>query len=160
MVSQGFVVAAIAHTYWSTVTAFADGTSVDATHLMAPVGAEQPEIDVWTADARFVLDQVLAVAQTDPLGEVQGRIDATAVGMFGHSFGGATSLNLLAADARVKAAMNMDGTIYAPALSTNLSLPLVAEQLLRRGHGFEPDLVPDLAAREVVRRDVDASEDA
>ena len=32
--------------------------------------------------------------------------------MFGHSYGGATAAQILAKDSRVKAAINMDGTLY------------------------------------------------
>ncbi|MEI0739748.1 hypothetical protein VQ056_29130 [Paenibacillus sp. JTLBN-2024] len=41
-----------------------------------------------------------------------GRLDLNKVGMFGHSFGGATAAQMLLADGRVKAALNMDGTLY------------------------------------------------
>ena len=39
-------------------------------------------------------------------------MDTSRIGMFGHSYGGATAAQVLVEDSRVKAAINMDGTLY------------------------------------------------
>jgi predicted dienelactone hydrolase len=65
-------------------------------------------------DVRFVLDRLTAMNQED--GPLHGRLDLSAIGMSGHSFGGWTTLALAGqvfprgvtlADPRVKAAISM-----------------------------------------------------
>ncbi|GBF77396.1 putative carboxylic ester hydrolase [Paenibacillus sp. 598K] len=48
----------------------------------------------------------------DEQGFFTGRLDLSRIGMFGHSYGGAASAQMLLKDPRIKAAMNMDGTLY------------------------------------------------
>ncbi|WP_019419845.1 alpha/beta hydrolase [Paenibacillus sp. OSY-SE] len=63
-------------------------------------------------DATFVLDQIEALAGNDPDHRFTGRMDMENVGMFGHSFGGATSVQMLMTDSRIKAAINLDGGLF------------------------------------------------
>ncbi len=59
-------------------------------------------------DVRFVLDQLeaLAAAGEHPLA---GRLDLERVGILGHSLGGITAAQACAADARLRACLNLDG---------------------------------------------------
>jgi predicted dienelactone hydrolase len=72
------------------------------------------------ADARFMLDQVLA-----GVGEVNGLIDVDRIGMAGHSFGGWTTLTTTAREPRIRAAVPL-----APAGGTN---PLGPAAILEHG---------------------------
>ncbi|WP_342380500.1 hypothetical protein NVS55_12830 [Myxococcus stipitatus] len=113
LASRGYVVAAMAHTY-SAPVAFPDGRKLPQT---VQVTLEDEALnrkiqDAWTADARFVLDQLTAVNANDPKGRLTGRLDLERVGMFGHSFGGSTSAEACRVDARFKAGINMDGTFF------------------------------------------------
>jgi hypothetical protein len=65
---------------------------------------------VWVADQRFVYDTLETWAMHDPL--FAGRLDLTRIGSFGHSFGGATALEVCRVDQRCRAAVNMDGGLY------------------------------------------------
>jgi predicted dienelactone hydrolase len=67
--------------------------------------AMQPVVERWVGDLRFALDRLAR----QPL--FRERIDASKVGVFGHSFGGAVALHLLAADPRVRRAANLDGAL-------------------------------------------------
>lgn len=86
---------------------------------------------VRIADTRFVLDQLASLAsgadpdadhRTLPSGLSQA-LDLGKVGMFGHSLGGATTAKAMAADTRIGAGINLDGSIYLanPALHQNIS---------------------------------------
>ena len=68
-------------------------------------------IKLWEEDVSFVLNQIEKLNQNDDrlLYRKNGYF---ANGMFGHSYGGATAAQILAKDSRVKAAINMDGTLY------------------------------------------------
>ncbi|RJX39927.1 acetylhydrolase [Paenibacillus pinisoli] len=113
LVSQGYIVVGIDHTYSSTASIFPDGHVAplkmpDITSIAVLDHANKQ----WVEDARFVLDQVEELAANDPEQRFTGRMDMNHVGMFGHSFGGATSMQALMTDSRIKAALNMDGALY------------------------------------------------
>ena len=60
----------------------------------------------------FVLNQIEKLNQSDKDNRFTGRMDTSRIGMFGHSYGGATVAQVLVEDSRVKATINMDGTLY------------------------------------------------
>jgi predicted dienelactone hydrolase len=66
----------------------------------------------WVEDAEFVIDQTEKLAKNDPEHRFTGRMDLENMGMFGHSFGGATTAQILITDPRIKAGINMDGGLY------------------------------------------------
>ena len=47
---------------------------------------------VWAQDNSFVLDQVEELNTSDPSGFFTGKLDLENIGIFGHSFGGASAL--------------------------------------------------------------------
>lgn len=113
LVSHGYIVVGIDHTYSSTASIFPDGRV--APLIMQDINsiADLDKANVqWVEDAKFVLDQVEQLAANDPDQRFTGRMDMNNVGMFGHSFGGATSVQALMTDSRIKAALNMDGALY------------------------------------------------
>lgn len=123
LASHGYVVAGISNTFWAAVTTFADGSTFAATHTYDTSTAEDDQA-VWLADARFVLGQMIQVGATDPEAELTGHLDPNEVGMFGHSFGGSTSLNVALVDGRVKGAVDLDGTVWGAAASTPIASPI------------------------------------
>jgi Platelet-activating factor acetylhydrolase, isoform II len=95
---------------------FVDGCNHDDAATVEAVWERfDQHIGVWVADARFVLDQVAALGHEDPQGLLTGRLDLAHVGMFGHSFGGATAAEVCALDPRFSAGINLDGTMFSPA---------------------------------------------
>ncbi|MGF9697210.1 alpha/beta hydrolase family protein [Paenibacillus sp. MABNR03] len=118
LVSQGYIVVGINHTYSSLVSAFPDGR-VAQFESEGKEGFEQLQFsymdklnETWVKDAQFVLDEVEKLAAGDPNGRFTGHMDLDNIGMFGHSFGGATTVQMLMDDPRVKAGMNMDGVLF------------------------------------------------
>lgn len=64
--------------------------------------------NIWTQDADFVINQL------DQLNRdaFEGKLDMDNIGMMGHSFGGATAFNAAYSNPRIKAGINMDGSLY------------------------------------------------
>jgi dienelactone hydrolase len=119
LASHGYVVAAIDHTYNSMPVAFPDGRvavaetiygfeSLHGTDLKEIKRIGNKEADKQALDVRFVLDE-LGRMNDEEGGCLFRKMDTTKAGAFGHSFGGGVSVQAWATDARIQAAMNMDG---------------------------------------------------
>lgn len=116
LASHGYVVVTIDHTYEAPGVQFPDGSVKDDAPLRAALAeAEQDEalpallkkvLDVRVADSKFVLDRLGSL----PNG-LSGVVDQRRVGMFGQSAGGIAAAETMYEDERVKAGMNMDGTL-------------------------------------------------
>jgi dienelactone hydrolase len=122
LASQGFIVASVCHTYTTGVTVFPDGRAVRANdagcgfetlarrHEASPqtkAKAREAIGAVWLADVRFVLDSLAQLNRSDE--RLAGRLDLSHVGIFGHSFGGATAAAAVQSDRRFTAGINLDG---------------------------------------------------
>ncbi|HEX6356391.1 hypothetical protein [Actinophytocola sp.] len=124
LASHGYVVVTISHTYNAGEVEFPGGR---VEHGQVFQGSPPPGYDGLTSDAsvilhrrdaQFVLDQITALnAGRNPdaghrrLPDGLCRsMDLSRVGMFGHSFGGATTMQTLANDGRFRAGINLDGS--------------------------------------------------
>lgn len=96
LASHGYAVASMDHV----------GNTMNDTIQLAMDGGEMPDpqeaihtfIDQRPADARFVIDRVLA-------GDAAVEVDAGRIGITGHSFGGWTTLQTAGEDERIRAAL-------------------------------------------------------
>jgi hypothetical protein len=77
---------------------------------------------MWTSDTAFVVDQLQRL-NDEPSWRFAGRMDMQRLGMFGHSFGGATALEFCRQDGRCKAALDMDGIPFGRVVPEGLSKP-------------------------------------
>ncbi len=124
LASHGYVVAMIYPTYSVPVTVFSDGrvaliSEAGIRSENEPAGTSDAQIErdrnaigsVWVADARFTLDQLTRLNRDDAL--LRGHLDLERVGIYGHSFGGATAAEALRSDPRFQAGINMDGTVFS-----------------------------------------------
>ncbi|CAM4463243.1 alpha/beta hydrolase family protein [Paenibacillus tarimensis] len=128
LVSHGYVVFGIEHSYSASGTVLADGRKIKPAGNMAswPSDEEvQRDLDEWTADVQFVTDYIMKINEADPQGRFTGRLDTGRMGVFGHSFGGLTAANTLALDERFKAGMNMDGYPYGDVHLRELDRPFI-----------------------------------
>ncbi|AEV84186.1 Platelet-activating factor acetylhydrolase [Actinoplanes sp. SE50] len=127
LVSHGFVVATVDHTF-DAYTEFPDGRVLEPVEdpLMLPLD--------FARDAGFVIDQLEVVARGGnpdvdgrPLPDGLGRaIDVRRIGMYGHSKGGTATALLMAADRRVRAGLILDGPMESdPMPSTDLDRPVL-----------------------------------
>jgi dienelactone hydrolase len=106
----------------------------------SPGGAIITDLDQQPADARFVIDRVLALSSKRS-GTLARAVDAKRIGASGHSLGALTTYRLVyetcCADKRIKAAAPMSGAAGdPPQFFTGISTPLLAE------HGDADGTIP------------------
>lgn len=134
MASRGYLVATVDHTYSDGEVEFPDG------RVARRVLPEDPTDQLATADVaerdkdiRFVLDELTALKhganpdaehRTLPDG-LRGALNLNEVGMLGMSMGGATAASTMLDDPRIKAGINMDGTLRGPVVTTGLNRPFL-----------------------------------
>jgi dienelactone hydrolase len=158
LASHGYVVAAVDHTGYSDAIVFPDGRVVGFTAWSEPPASDEERrarlaahMPTWVADLRFALDEIARKSGND-LG-FHSSIAATRVGAFGHSYGGGAAARLMEDDARVVAAVNLEGSAYGPD-----TLPFVVREPLlhvvggyNRADRFATEFVPhDTPVYEVV----------
>lgn len=139
LASRGYVVVAMDHTFEAPAVSFPGGRTELAVAL-APPDVARRMIEARVADVRSVLDQLEAwrnggrdaSRQELPPG-LGGMLDLTHVGMFGHSAGGFTALEAMSRDPRLRAGVNLDGSlgfdiarqVYAPVVEQGLDRPFL-----------------------------------
>jgi predicted dienelactone hydrolase len=134
LASHGFVVVGSDSPYSTFVVVFPDGRIAKRT----PAGNPPEDLDeaarkrvaselvkVWSGDTRFELDQLERLNSADPSGKFAGRLDLASVGVFGHSFGGATAAQFCHDDARCRAGIDMDGQPFGNVMQEGLSQPFL-----------------------------------
>lgn len=131
LVSRGYIVVGIDHPYTSAEVLFPDGrvakyqpdpTNVTSAELYAynVVG-----VGIRAADASFVLDTLTEWQKQDLHGLLTGKMDMNRVGIFGHSYGGATTAEALATDSRFKAGLSLEGGFWGKVAHTDLQQPFM-----------------------------------
>lgn len=117
LASQGHVVVAIDHPGDAIAVQLTDGTIRAADESLPDIAQN---VAVRTADVRFLLDVIDRTVSTStataPAGwpaEIFDGLDTERVIALGHSLGGATALNALAADPRIIAAVDLDGSLVS-----------------------------------------------
>ncbi|MFI9555710.1 alpha/beta hydrolase [Nonomuraea endophytica] len=123
LASRGYVVAGIDHTYESIATAFPDGR---VTTCVPCEGERDPSTFTKAAkgraaDVSFVIDRLTGK------GTWKGAalIDRSRIAMAGHSLGGASSLSAMAEDGRIRAGIDIDGTVPPNIPDTDLKRPFM-----------------------------------
>jgi predicted dienelactone hydrolase len=108
LVSHGYIVAAIDHTYETFATVFPDGRVIPFDENLA----RTERLDVWSADIRFVLDELTRYNSDPGLSAPWfNRIDEGRIGAFGHSVGGRAVARACQTDKRIRACLNEDGIL-------------------------------------------------
>ncbi len=120
LASRGYIVAGTIPTYYTHYNVFANGRVVD-TFKSAHANASLP---LWTGDMIFTLNQ-LEKLNSDRESQFHERLDFTRVGAFGHSFGGAASVQVAKDDRRVRVALDLDGTLVGDVVESGLSKPFL-----------------------------------
>lgn len=151
LASRGFVVVTVDHTYEASEVEFPGGQIIDGRVAQWFQQAEkdhdvpallQKIVNVRVADMRFVLDELAALDTADGPGLPQGlrgALDLNRVGMFGVSAGGFTTAQAMYADPRIKAGVDLDGTVDTPLLPKGDFLSPVWRHGLNRPFMFMGD---------------------
>ena len=112
LVSQGYIVIAPDHTYDASITIFNDGTVIEfESGLPEDVSPKEfwetriPQVNARATDMSFLIDKLQTMKNYD----LYNSIDFNKIGIFGHSFGGATSVVASWNDTRISACLNLDG---------------------------------------------------
>ncbi len=130
LASHGYVIFAITPTYSSDVVVFPDGRVAEATSAGNPGDASDMQaagdrlVTVWAQDVVFVMNQLDRLNAT-PGTMWSQRLDLTHLGVFGHSFGGATAAQVCQMDTRCKAGIDLDGALFGPVVQTGLQKPFM-----------------------------------
>jgi dienelactone hydrolase len=151
LASHGYVVVGFDAPYRTFAVAFPDGRVMSRPPENNPELCEdQPParqapcvsrfLTAWTADVALVLDRLERLNASSSGGKVAGRLagrlDMTRVGVFGHSFGGATALQFCHDDPRCKAGIDIDGQPFGNVIQDGLRQPFM---FLMSDHGDSSD---------------------
>ena len=156
LASHGYVVFSVGHNGFNRTQFLPDGSSVvpDTLTFPEPTGdlyedavggwdfLDEHAFPEWVADAAFVIDQLEVLNAGD--GPFAGTMDLDRIGMYGWSFGGATSIEMSSVDERVKAAIDHDGQLFgvAPTQGTTRPFMLMHGGVLPETPPFEdPDSI-------------------
>lgn len=144
LASNGYVVASIAHPYHAIFVKNVDGKTTLADKdfmqdVFAGSGVYDPESEkqvyenslewmaVRTADENFVLDTILAKAKEGQEGPFR-LIDPDKIGLFGHSMGGASSVQLGREREDIDAVIDLEGTMLGEYIGFENGVELYNEE--------------------------------
>lgn len=115
LASHGYVVLAIDHPYEAMITQLADGKIATTIEDHSNDGPDLSNfmigrLNTRIADIQFVINQL--GSQKGSTGDFLSALDQNRIVITGHSLGGASAAVAMAGDSRIKAAANIDGTLY------------------------------------------------
>lgn len=128
LASHGFIVFAIDHTYSTFATAFPDGRVTG--FLTEPSQTRFYEdsrsiLQVWNKDISFVVDQLEKLNSGVIASPFEGMLDMDNLGVMGHSFGGAAAFEAVYSNPRIKAGVDMDGTLLVTRGRDDINKPFL-----------------------------------
>ena len=166
LASHGFVVVGVTHPYSAIAAVLGGGREAlplpaadaqvpdqpgrsPAEEVKAMAAKSERILEVWQQDVAFVVG---GLSQLNAQ-RFAGRLDLDRVGIMGHSFGGATALRSLHLLPQLKAAINLDGSLFGKPEQFQASKPvlLVNSQDTPKTIGaLPPDLEPVRSTLEMV----------
>jgi dienelactone hydrolase len=140
LASRGIIVLVFDHPFESAVTRLADGrvvTDAASAARFRKIAGDPSREDAFMAaeqnlradDMRFGLSRLLANSA------FAAHVQTDIIVAGGHSFGGASAVTAAANDAHIRAAINIDGTIYGDASGSRLEKPFL---LIESDHSASP----------------------
>jgi predicted esterase len=124
LVSHGYVVAALEHTYTASAVVFPDGRVVPAHHDTEPAGLSPAQrwqrtmdsagllIRQGAEDVLFVMSKLSELNKSGAQGFLlKGRLDLNRMAAVGHSAGGGFATGACQLDARIHACVSLDGEL-------------------------------------------------
>lgn len=148
LASHGYIVIGSDAPYSTFAVAFPDGRIINRTSEGNPGEvASQSEngnyrlnrlVRIWSDDAHFVLNQLEHLNTVDSTSNFFGHLDLESVGIFGHSFGGATAAQFCLDDSRCKAGVDLDGAPFGTVIQKGIDKPFM---FLLADHSGETDTI-------------------
>jgi dienelactone hydrolase len=120
LASYGYVILAAAHPFDTPLVVFPDGRVVRSSEKFQYERSKR--MMVRAGDLISIVDHV--AKESDKQDEFFSRLDLQKVAALGHSFGGAAAIQACALDSRLKAAMDLDGTVYGDVVTTGVRQPV------------------------------------
>jgi len=123
LVSHGYVVASIEHTYTANAVWFPDERVVTRHKDTPPAGLSQSELLKWmtqrvsmgitegAADVRFVIDRLMQFKEDKHQFALAGAIDLKRLAAMGHSAGAEAAARACQQDSRIRACVDLDGAM-------------------------------------------------
>ncbi len=144
LASHGYVVVGIDAPYRTFVVVLpdrgtierSDNNNVERVSGQAAVDRATELVGAWSADMRFAVDQLERLNASDSGSRFSGRLDLSHLGAFGHSLGGAETLQFCHDDPRCKAGIDIDGAPFGNVVDEGLSQPFL---FLMSDHANEVD---------------------
>lgn len=144
LASHGYVVVGLDAPYRTTVVVLpgrgaierTDNNNVERVSGQAAVDRATELVGAWSADMRFAVDQLERLNASDARSRFSGRLDLSRLGAFGHSLGGAETLQFCHDDPRCKAGIDIDGAPFNSVVHEGLSQPFL---FLMSDHANEVD---------------------
>ena len=150
LASQGYIVVGSDAPYSTWLLRFPDGRLISRTSDGNPgeaatiSGGSQRTLNrlvqIWSEDAHFVLDYLEQLNTVDSSNPFFNKLNLNSVGVFGHSFGGATAAQFCLNDPRCKAGVDLDGAPYGTVIKSGLNKPFM---FLLADHRSETDSVSE-----------------
>ncbi|KAI1268035.1 platelet-activating factor acetylhydrolase [Xylariaceae sp. FL1019] len=136
--SYGYNVLAVDHTYDAVVVEYPDGRFVYNTldAVASDYGSTELDLNERTKDVIFLLDSLSNTTITSKIpgmvkcGKIQ-TFQTERAGIFGHSFGGSTSLQSTVNDTRIIAGTSLDGPFWGFANQTGTDTPFMLVSALQ-----------------------------
>jgi predicted dienelactone hydrolase len=133
LASRGYIVVGINPTYTANWTVFPDGrvalrsergTIPESDTFAQAITDGNPILAVWAQDVIFVMDQLTRL-NSEQTSAFNHRMDLDHIGVWGHSFGGATAMAVCQQDPRCKAGVDMDGTPMTDEMQATIPGPFM-----------------------------------
>lgn len=129
LVSNGYIVVGIDHSYISSKINFNDGSKAAPEKTLTKKLKEKKfyeyEIEVCSDDASFILSQLISLNTYDSKHKLANKLDLANTGFLGHSHGGGTVIEALAKDKRFKAGLSLEGIVLDNAANKSISQPFM-----------------------------------
>jgi dienelactone hydrolase len=142
LAGRGYIVVGVNHTFNAIISAFSD-TDILPGDIAATATGVGPELNetsgfaprdqnwknvvaldkYFAADMNYVISQLPELDRAHPI--LKGRFALDKIGAFGHSFGGSHSFRLLRENPQVRAAANVDGTVFNDDFSEGARKPFM-----------------------------------
>ena len=111
LASQGYIVISINHTFGANPTKLFGKKAETQWANKLPTENIGQYLPIWSDDQIFVIEELYRL-NTEINSPFYGRLNLSQLGIFGHSYGGASAYLSASRDPRIKAIMDIDGTLF------------------------------------------------